>query len=85
MKNRVLNVRVPEDLAAELEEIASYDEVAVADVVREATMKLIASRYADPDFKQRVLESAERTRLMLEKIGSTTAERYDFRETPNAP
>jgi hypothetical protein len=82
MKRKTLNVRVPEELAQELETIAAYDDVAVADVVREATQKLIASKYADPEFKARVLEQAEKTRQLLERLGEhESAKGYDLRES----
>ncbi len=80
MPTKTITARLPQAVAADLDLIASYDDVAVSEIVREAIANLIDSRFADPAFKDRVLQSAERTRQILERFGEAeAAQNYDFR------
>lgn len=76
--SKAVNTRVPDELADELAAVAEYDGVAVSDLVREALVNIVNSRRASPEFKARVLESAERTKKFLEELGENeAAKRFD--------
>lgn len=80
--SKIVNARVPEDLANDLEAVAAYDRVAVSDLVREGLQKVLESRRADPEFKQRVAAWADRTNRMLADKGEfEAAAGYDVRAT----
>lgn len=62
---RTMSVRVPEVQMKELETLAQFDGVAVAQEIREAVNLLIEQRRNDPAFRERVNEALDRTRALL--------------------
>lgn len=83
--SKLINTRVAESVAADLEAVADYEGVAVAHLVREAVIHLIESRKVDPAFKRRVLESMERSRRLLTELGARDeAAEYDLGEGSDA-
>lgn len=70
---KTLSVRLTEQRAAEIEALAQFDGVAVAEEIREAVQMLIAARRTDPGFRKRVEETMKRARRMLAEIDDDTA------------
>jgi hypothetical protein len=69
--NKALNLRLPEDKAAELAAVAQADKMHVSDAVREAIDNHIAARRADQDLQKRVKRRrAERGSRPSPKTGS---------------
>jgi hypothetical protein len=83
--SKLINARVAESVAAELESVAEYEGVAVAHLVREAVIQLVESRKVDPAFKRRVIESMERSRRLLNELGvRDEAAEYDLHGSSDA-
>jgi len=72
LTHKTTTVRLPAEQAAELEDLASFDGVAVAQEIREAIDLLIAERRNDPAFRERVNAFAERSARMLERLEGGT-------------
>lgn len=67
-ESRVVTVRIPVDQLAELETVASFDGVALAEELREAVHLLLAARRNDPAFHAKIRDSFEQAREMLEGV-----------------
>jgi hypothetical protein len=72
LTHKTTSVRLSAEQAAELEDLASFDGVAVAQEIREAIDLLITERRNDPAFKERVSAFAERSARMLERLEGGT-------------
>jgi hypothetical protein len=70
--HKTTTVRLPADTARELEDLASFDGVAVAQEIREAIDLLIKERRNDPAFRDRVNAAVARSREMLERLDGGT-------------
>jgi predicted DNA-binding protein len=68
LTHKTTSVRLSAEQAAELEDLASFDGVAVAQEIREAIDLLITERRNDPAFRERVSAFAERSARMLERL-----------------
>lgn len=66
---RAVTVRLPQEHADMLEEMARVDGVPVAEEVRMAVADLIAARRRDREFHQRLKSSLDRNRRILELLG----------------
>jgi Arc/MetJ-type ribon-helix-helix transcriptional regulator len=65
MSNKIITVRLPEEQVSDLETIARFDGVALAEVVRAGVELVLESRRADPEFRVRVEKAyAEAQRLL---------------------
>lgn len=68
-KTRVQTVRLPAEQVLDLETLAGFDGVTVAQEIREAIGLLIESRKHDSAFLERVQARFARTRQLLERDG----------------
>lgn len=68
MSARVISLRVPGEMAAELAVLARAEEVSVSDVIRAAIQHFIAARSADEAFRARVRQRLEEDREVLERL-----------------
>lgn len=67
---KVTSLRIPEDLAEELNAVARADDVPVSEAVRAAIYRYIADRKADPQFRVRLRELLEKDREVLERLSA---------------
>lgn len=65
---RVLTFRLHEEQVAELETVARFDGVALAEELREAVELLLTARRSDPEFLARVRDSFEKVRGILDGV-----------------
>jgi hypothetical protein len=65
---RLVTFRLPEEQAVTLETVARFDGVALAEELREGVELLIAARRDDPEFLERVRESLEKVRGILDGV-----------------
>ena len=68
MPTKVMSLRLPEDLAAELAAVAETDEMPISEAIRKAIDKHIAERRADRDFQDRLKQRLERNREILGRL-----------------
>jgi Arc/MetJ-type ribon-helix-helix transcriptional regulator len=68
MASRAMSLRLPEQMAAEIEAVARADDMAISEAVREAIDKHIAARRADKDFQARLKRRIEQDRGVLERL-----------------
>lgn len=83
MKTKVLTVRLPEGQLNELETLARFDGVALAEEIREGVELLLNARRHDPAYRERVRESFEHARRLLAELEGTEAV-VEALETPAA-
>jgi len=69
-KQKAMTLRIDTDTAEQLEAIAQVEGISTSAVVREALARLIEERRADAGFQSRLLDSIERNRTILERLGS---------------
>jgi len=85
MSNKIITVRLPEDQVADLETIAKFDGVALAEVVRAGVELVLESRRADPEFRVRVEKAyAEAQRLLQGVEGAEEVLEVVSRPLPEA-
>jgi Arc/MetJ-type ribon-helix-helix transcriptional regulator len=65
---KAMTLRLPDEIAADLEAIARADETSVSDAVREAIERHIAERRKDKEFKARLRNIIERDRQVLDRL-----------------
>jgi metal-responsive CopG/Arc/MetJ family transcriptional regulator len=70
MNTKVTSVRLPKELADELDAVARADRLPVSELVRAAVYRFIAERRAEPDFKERLKEVVEEDRKTLERLAA---------------
>jgi hypothetical protein len=63
-----MTIRLTEEQAAELDAIARVENVPIAEEVRRALAAHIAARRRDGAFQERLRESMERNREILERL-----------------
>src|SRR5213595_282777 len=63
---RPVTVRLSEEQLSALEVVARFDGVALAEELRQGVELLLAARRDDPAFRERVLETFEQAREILE-------------------
>lgn len=68
MPTKVISLRLPEDLAAELAVIARGDDMPVSEAIRKAIEHHIATRSSDKAFKARLKQRLEEDRELLERL-----------------
>lgn len=69
---KAMSLRLPQDLAAELEAVAGTDEVPISEVVRAAVYRHIATRRADPRFKAKLKKRLEEDLQTLEQLSDSS-------------
>jgi metal-responsive CopG/Arc/MetJ family transcriptional regulator len=70
MNTKVTTLRLPKELADELDAVARADRLPVSELVRAAVYRFIAERRAEPDFKERLKEVVEEDRKTLERLAA---------------
>jgi len=65
---RVMSLRLPEHLGAELQAVARAEEVPISEVIRAAIYKHIAERRADKGFQEQLRKRMEADREVLERL-----------------
>lgn len=70
---KVFTVRLPGDQVAQLEKLALFDGVAIAEEIRQAVARHAKERANDPEFRQKVREAYEEARALLEELGGSEA------------
>lgn len=69
ISGRALSVRLPDDLAGEIDVIARVEGVSVSETVRAALHSFVSTRRSDEDFKERLRQRIEKDRQVLERFG----------------
>lgn len=64
---KAMTVRLPAQLAAELETVALVDEQPAAEVIRAAVAEHVNRRRADPEFRRALEAHIARQRAMLDQ------------------
>jgi len=62
---KVFSIRLADEHVAQLDTLATFDGVAIAEEIREAITLLLKSRSQDPNFARRVKDAYESARKML--------------------
>ncbi|HYQ77796.1 MAG TPA: ribbon-helix-helix protein, CopG family [Solirubrobacterales bacterium] len=70
MNTKVTTLRLPKELAEELNAVARADRLPVSELVRAAVYRFIAERRSEPDFKERLKEVLEEDRKTLERLAA---------------
>jgi len=68
MRTKVSSLRVPEDLAIELDAVARAEGESVSEITRAALYEFIAARRSDQRFKQRLQRRLEEDRKVVERL-----------------
>jgi hypothetical protein len=69
-QQKAMTLRIDVETAEQLEAIAQVEGTSTTAVVREALARLIEERRADADFQNRLRDSIQRNRAILERLGS---------------
>lgn len=67
-RTKGISLRLPEELAAEIEAIARVEKVPLSEAIRAAVYSYIAARRADKDFQQRLRKRMEEDRAIIERL-----------------
>lgn len=70
MNTKITTLRLPKELADELDVVARIDRLPVSELVRAALYRFIAERRSEPDFKERLNQVAEEDRKTLERLAA---------------
>ena len=70
MTTKATTVRLPKELADELDAVARADRLPVSELIRAAVYRFIADRRSEPDFKERLKEVVEEDRRTLERLAA---------------
>jgi metal-responsive CopG/Arc/MetJ family transcriptional regulator len=70
MNTKITTLRLPKELADELDVVARVDRMPVSELVRAAVYRFIADRRSEPDFKDRLKEVVEEDRKTLERLAA---------------
>jgi Arc/MetJ-type ribon-helix-helix transcriptional regulator len=70
MNTKITTLRLPKELADELDVVARVDRLPVSELVRAAIYRFIADRRSEPDFKERLNQVAEEDRKTLERLAA---------------
>jgi hypothetical protein len=68
-KERTISVRLTDDIVVQLETLARFDGVAIAEEIREAIRLLVAAKKEDPEFRERVRTVIEEAKRLLAEVG----------------
>ena len=68
MSEKVMTVRMGQDLADELETVAQVEDVPISEEIRTAIARHIELKRADADFQKRLKESVKRNQRILERL-----------------
>jgi len=65
---RNITVRLPDDLAADVESLARVEEKSLNETVKQSLAETVAQRRRDPEFKARVARMIKEDRELLERL-----------------
>ncbi|HXR61444.1 MAG TPA: hypothetical protein VN732_08970 [Solirubrobacterales bacterium] len=68
MKTKVSTLRVPVDLAVEVDAVARAEGESVSEITRAALYEFIAARRSDQRFKERLQRRMEEDREVVERL-----------------
>lgn len=68
MASKVMSLRLPDKLAAELAAVARGDDMPVSETIRKAIENHIVARRADKAFKERLKQRLEEDREVFERL-----------------
>jgi len=68
MEQRAFTVRLPAELAADLEAVAAAEGVSVAEEIRQAIGDRIAAKRSDAEFRDRVRAIITQNQRVLERL-----------------
>lgn len=68
MADKVMSLRLPEDIAAEIAAVARADGIPVSQAIREAIDNHIATRSADEAFKERLKKRLAEDQKILKRL-----------------
>lgn len=63
-----LTVRLPDDLAADMEAVARAEGQSVNETIKQALAETVAERRRDPKFRARLREIIQQDRELLERL-----------------
>ncbi len=67
-KDKIISVRMPDELALQMDAMARAEDVSVSEAMRAAAYRYIATRRADPDFKERLRKRLEEDAEILKRL-----------------
>lgn len=65
---KVISIRMPNELAAQIDAMARAEGVSVSEAMRAAAYRYIATRRADQDFKERLRKRLEEDAEILKRL-----------------
>jgi len=68
METRAFTVRLPTDLAADLEAVAAAEGTSIAEEIRQAIGDRIAAKRTDAEFRARVRSIIDQNQRVLERL-----------------
>jgi metal-responsive CopG/Arc/MetJ family transcriptional regulator len=66
---KVLSLRLANELAAEVANVARVEDVTISETIRAALYRYITTRRTEEDFKKRLRRRLEQDREELERLG----------------
>jgi metal-responsive CopG/Arc/MetJ family transcriptional regulator len=66
---KVMSLRLANELAAEVANVARVEDVTVSETIRAALYRYITTRRTEEDFKKRLRKRLEEDREILESLG----------------
>lgn len=68
MNTKVISIRMPDELAVQIDAMARTEGVSVSEAMRAAAYRYIATRRADQDFKERLRKRLEEDAEILKRL-----------------
>lgn len=68
ISGKIISVRMPDELAAEIDAMARAEGVSVSEAMRAAAYRYIATRRADQEFKERLRKRLEEDAEILKRL-----------------
>jgi Arc/MetJ-type ribon-helix-helix transcriptional regulator len=68
-KEKTISVRLTDDVVVQLETLARFDGVAIAQEIRQGIVLLLAAKKQDPEFRERVKTVLDDAKRLLAEIG----------------
>lgn len=65
---KVISIRMPDELAGQIDAMARAEGVSVSEAMRAAAYRYIATRRADQDFKERLRKRLEEDAEILKRL-----------------
>lgn len=70
MSTRVTTIRLPEDMAVEVELAARVLDITASELIRTAIAEYLTKRKSEVEFRQRLARRIEEDRRILERLGT---------------